>query len=101
MDHIIHNYVRVLAVDVMHCIFEGVVKNLLNFCLSLQMSDHPSSIVQHMNLVDHRLKSLTPPSFVQRLPRSIKNHLPYWKAIPYYHTLLHTLHLRSIGRRIF
>ena len=44
------------------------------------MSDHLSSIVQHINLVDHRLESLTPPSFVQRIPRSIKNHLAYWNA---------------------
>lgn len=80
MKHILHNYMTAIAVDVMHCVFEGVVKKLLNFWFNSKYSGHPASIIEHVNQVDQRLKSLTPPSFVQRLPRSIKNHLPYWKA---------------------
>lgn len=80
LSSIVHQYVRANAVDVMHCVFEGVVKMLLYFWFLGGFLDHPSSLHDFIDVVDERLVSLTPPSFVQRLCRSIKKHLKYWKA---------------------
>lgn len=80
LSSMVHQFIRATAVDSMHCVFEGVVKCLLNFWFMPAFSDHSSSLIDYINLVDERLGSFTPPSFVQRLPRSIKAHLAYWKA---------------------
>ena len=38
------------------------------------------SIYHLIEVVDHRLCSLKPPSFISRLPRPIKTHVSYWKV---------------------
>lgn len=33
-----------------------------------------------MDVVDSRLKSIKPPSFITRVPRAVSTHFKYWKA---------------------
>ena len=80
LSSIVYNNMTAITVDPMHCVFEGVVKKLMEFWFSSDFAQQPFSLMQYRNLVDRRLKSITPPSHVARLPRSISQHLSYWKA---------------------
>ena len=80
LSSIVYNNMTAITVDPMHCVFEGLVKKLMEFWFSSYFSQQPFSLMQYRNLVDRRLKSVTPPSHVARLPRSIIQHLSYWKA---------------------
>ena len=72
--------IRGTAVDYMHGVLLGVVRKLLTLWFDSSHSKEPYSLSKCVNLIDKRLCSIKPPNFVTRLPRSIKNHLKYWKA---------------------
>ena len=80
LSSIVHENIRAVTVDPMHCVSEGIVKKLTELWFSTEFAQRPFSLVRHRGLVDKRLRSLTPPSCVSRLPRSIIKHLSYWKA---------------------
>ena len=72
--------IRTTGIDTMHCVFLGLTNQLLTLWFDKKYSDKEFSIYHAIKLVDSRILSLTPPSYIQRRPRSIENHLGYWKA---------------------
>lgn len=74
------NYIRSTFIDVMHCVYLGVVKSLLHLWFSSNFISCPWSLAGLVAIVDKLLCAMTPPEFITRLPRSISKHLPYWKA---------------------
>ena len=80
LSSIFHENISAVTIDLMHCVSEGIVKKLMELWFSTEFVERPFSLVRHRGLIDKRLRSLTPPSWVSRLPRSIIRHLFYWKA---------------------
>ncbi|XP_046332208.1 uncharacterized protein LOC124115320 [Haliotis rufescens] len=74
------DYVRSCSVDYMHCVLLGVTKLLLTLWFSSAHAASRFSLLPYVNSVDNLLCSVKPPSNISRLPRSINEHLKYWKA---------------------
>lgn len=74
------NFIRCVAIDVMHGAFLGLCKLLLILWLDPRFSHCPWSLADSLDLLDSRIQQLKPPSFVQRPLRSIKHALSFWKA---------------------
>lgn len=74
------DYIRSTAVDVLHCVYLGVVKALLKLWFSKKYKHNNWSFFHHIHVVDRLLCAITPPSSVSRLPRSISEHQTYWKG---------------------
>lgn len=89
MKLIVHNYMRAIAIDVMHCVHEGVVKSLLHLFFSSKFSHEAWSIYHQIGLVDKRLNSFRIPSFMQRMVRSISEFVRFWKGHEYKAWLLY------------
>ena len=68
-----------IVYDHMHCIFQGVTKKLLTIWFDVDYRNHPSSQLPFTHIVDERLKRLTPPPFINRMPRKVSE-ISYWKA---------------------
>jgi hypothetical protein len=75
-----HDLIRGTGVDYMHGVLLGVVRQLLRLWFESKYSSEPFSCSKVVNVVDKRLLSIRPPNFISRLPRSIKQHVAYWKA---------------------
>ena len=81
--------INAAAIDSMHALFQGVVKQLLQLLFDQQHSREPYSLRKHLKEVEDRISSLTPPSFVQRFPCSISKHGQEWKAHDYKNWFFH------------
>ena len=75
-----HDIVRGTAIDYMHGVLLGVQKLLLNLWFSSSHSKKEFSLYKLISVVDQRLKNISPTLDITRLPRSISEHLKYWKA---------------------
>ena len=71
--------IRTTGIDTMHYVFLGLTNQLLTLRFDKQYSDKEFSLYHVIKLVDSRILSIIPPSYIQRRPRSIENHLGYWK----------------------
>lgn len=69
-----------MAIDYMHGVLLGVQKLLLTLWFSTKFSGRHFSISPKVNIIDCRLSQILPTSEIKRLPRSIAEHLKYWKA---------------------
>ncbi|XP_026475923.1 uncharacterized protein LOC113381164, partial [Ctenocephalides felis] len=76
---IMPDYVMGMAIDRMHCVEGGVVKKLLSLFFNTEFKNKPFSLYAVINVIDARLKSIKPPKFVHRMPRSVTE-LLHWKA---------------------
>lgn len=72
--------VRVTAIDYMHGVLLGVQKHLLTMWFSPTLSNEKFSISKLVRKIDKRLAHIQPTTNIKRLPRSISEHLKYWKA---------------------
>ncbi|CAG5072174.1 Protein of unknown function [Cotesia congregata] len=63
----------------MHCVFLGVVKQNLRLCFDSLFSGCEFSLRKSIKYVDEKIKSIKPPSYTSRLPRSVSDY-KYWKA---------------------
>jgi len=72
--------VNSMAIDYMHGVLLGVQKLLLTLWFSTQFSARHFSICSKVSIIDYRLSQILPTSEIKRLPRSIAEHLKYWKA---------------------
>lgn len=72
--------VKGIGVDSMHCIFLGVVKQLLTLWFSSKHSGQQWSCLSDVERVDKRLLQIQPPNIITRTPRSIESHLRFWKG---------------------
>lgn len=74
------NKVFCMGADIMHGVFLGVQKTLLNLWFDPQYSNQPFSISGMTAIVDRRLKSIRPPASFYKLPKTIKKELAHMKA---------------------
>lgn len=65
----------------MHCVFLGVVKQLLGLWFNTKHSTQRWYCGNSVEKVDKRLLEIKPPSVITRVPRSIQHHLKFWKGI--------------------
>ena len=72
--------VRGVAIDYMHGVLLGVQKLLLNLWFGPSFSKWHFSISSKVQDIDERLRQISPTAEIKRLPRSIQDHLKYWKA---------------------
>ena len=69
-----------MAIDYMHGVLLGVQKLLLTLWFGSNFSNRHFSISSKVDTIDFRLSQILPTSEIKRLPRSIADHLKYWKA---------------------
>lgn len=79
ISKITHDFIRTTSLDAMHCVFLGVVKRLLFLWFHSKHHEKSWSLSKLLDVVDKRITSLSPPSFVKRLTRKISDY-KYWKA---------------------
>lgn len=80
ISKICYNFITSTIVDIMHCLFQGQTKKMLELWFDPKYKNENFSIYVFVDVVDYRLCSIKPPSHVQRRPRPIKTHLSYWKS---------------------
>ena len=80
MSKICQNFITSTAIDIMHCVFEGVAKKLIELWFDVRFSEERFNISDLVDIVDDKLSKIEPPSYIVRRPRSIKSHFKYWKA---------------------
>lgn len=69
-----------VSIDIMHCVFLGVVKKLSRLWFDSSERYNQYSLHDYLDLLDSRLKEIKPPSYIPRVPRSIAEHYKHWKA---------------------
>lgn len=74
------DYIRTTAIDSIYCVFSGVVENLLKLGFLPIYSDRCWSLHQFVIIVDRKIKSMTPPAFISRFPRTITDDMARLKA---------------------
>ncbi|XP_068727920.1 uncharacterized protein [Montipora capricornis] len=75
-----YDNVRGIAIDYMHGVLLGVQKLLLKLWFNSSFSGKAYSISHLSETLDERLQNISPTLEISRLPRSITEHLKYWKA---------------------
>lgn len=75
-----YDVVRGIAIDYMHGVLLGVQKLLLKLWFNPSFSGNAYSISHLAEALDERLQHITPTLEISRLPRSVTEHLKYWKA---------------------
>lgn len=78
MSYILPDFIRYTAIDPMH-LLSGLGKDLFRMWFLPEHHKHPASMSTQFKTVRDRISSITPPSFVERLPRKIDD-FSYWKA---------------------
>lgn len=79
LSRIMPNFIKGMAIDRTHALDGGVMKKILTLCCQDTYSTHPCSLADHIEEINSRLKSIKPPKFVHRMPRSVDD-LIHWKA---------------------
>ena len=69
-----------VAIDYMHLVCLGVVRLLLRLWFDIGNSLKNWSMYSYLDIIDSRLENIRTPHFITRLPRSISQHLKFWKA---------------------
>lgn len=72
--------VRGMGIDYMHGVLLGVQKLLLSLWFNTNFSKWHFNISSKVEDIDDRLRQISPTAEMKRLPRSIQDHLKYWKA---------------------
>lgn len=78
IGNIVFKPIQSTAIDFMHYL-SGIVKLLLSLHFDVKYANEKFSLYRFLPSVDKRLKEIKLPYFVQRTPRTISDHLPYWK----------------------
>ena len=66
--------------DYMHGVLLGVTKTLLNKYFSPTHSGKPYFIGKHLKEISKRLSNITPPDYIEHLPRNLEKHYNHFKA---------------------
>lgn len=69
-----------IAIDAMHCVYLGVVKQLVGLWFNSKHSGQRWYCGNRVEVVDKRLLEIKPPSVITRIPRSIQHHVKFWKG---------------------
>ena len=78
-----------MPIDYMHAVLEGVVRRLTNQWFNSANHSMPYYLGRQIKSIDHLLQQQHPPSEFSRPPRSIKQHLQFWKASEFRSWLLY------------
>ncbi|CAG5078015.1 Protein of unknown function, partial [Cotesia congregata] len=79
LSKIAYNFVENTVVDSMHCIYLGITKKLMSLWFDSKYHSENFSMRDHIAAIDKKIKSIKPPNFSVRLPRSVSD-FKYWKA---------------------
>lgn len=79
---IVPDFIGGLAEDLMHTLYGGIVKKMLEFWFSVAHNKKSYSCHSSLDKVKARLKAVKPPNFVVRRLRSL-DELAYWKTAEY------------------
>jgi hypothetical protein len=71
---------RGVVPDYMHGLLLGITKTLLKKWFSPKFSGNPYSVGRSLNTLSSRLLNISPPDFIERLPRSLEKHYSHFKA---------------------
>ena len=77
------------AIDYMHCVLLGVMKQLLSLWIGSEHHTEQYYIGRKLTIVDSRLEAINPPSIITRKPRKLSTHFKYLKASEYRAFLLY------------
>lgn len=69
-----------IGIDAMHCVFLGVVKQLVGLWFNSKYSGQRWYCGNSVERVDKRLLEIKPPSVITRIPRSIQHLVKFWKG---------------------
>ncbi|XP_053389746.1 uncharacterized protein LOC128552724 [Mercenaria mercenaria] len=72
--------VKSVAIDYMHLVCLGTVRLLLKLWFNVSHSLNNFSLYRYTEIVDSRLEEIKPPHLISRQPRSISEHMKFWKA---------------------
>lgn len=73
-----------IGIDSMHCVFLGVVKQLVGLWFNSKHSGQRWYCGNSVEKVDMHLLEIKPPSVINRVPRSIEHHVKFWKVRSHY-----------------
>uniref|UniRef100_A0ABD2WGD7 DUF4218 domain-containing protein n=1 Tax=Trichogramma kaykai TaxID=54128 RepID=A0ABD2WGD7_9HYME len=76
---IAYDFMNGTNIDSMHCVYQGVTKKLMCVWFDPDNVSHNASLFHAVNFIDYEIKKITPPSFANRLPRTVLD-FKYWKA---------------------
>lgn len=79
LSKIVSNYVESTAIDIMHCVFQGMTKKLLFLWFEAENRTQAFSLFAFTDVIDKKIKCLALPSFLPRIPRKLSDHAD-WKA---------------------
>ncbi|CAG5075212.1 Protein of unknown function, partial [Cotesia congregata] len=79
LSKIVLDFIDTTSIDSMHCVFLGIVKQLMRLWLDSKFHKSTFSLRGHINYINQTIKNINPPSFTHRLPRSVSD-FKYWKA---------------------
>ncbi|KAK3918221.1 Putative F-box protein [Frankliniella fusca] len=74
--------VRSTSIDIMHCVFLGVQKSMLDLLFGKKYKGAEFSLSSCLNVVNEYLENIKPPHFLQRCPQPLSK-LAFWKASEY------------------
>lgn len=69
-----------IPVDYMHAVLEGATRWLLKTWFDSKRHDSPFYVGRHVKKIDMELLKQHPPNEFSRPPRSISEHVKFWKA---------------------
>lgn len=77
------DFVKSTSLDYMHCILLGVTRLFTKLWFTASFRDEEFSLYEYLFIIDKRIMDIKPPKFIVRVPRSISEHLRFWKAAEY------------------
>lgn len=79
LSKLMPDFMRGMCIDRMHAVDGGVVKKILTLLFDNAYNAQPFSLYRHINVINDRLRTIKPPKFIHRMPRTTKD-LLHWKA---------------------
>ncbi|OXU17689.1 hypothetical protein TSAR_006517 [Trichomalopsis sarcophagae] len=68
LSKIVHDYVNSTAIDIMHCVYQGITKKLLSFWFETDNRTQAYSLLAFINVVDEKLRNLLCHIFFREFP---------------------------------
>lgn len=78
-----------IPIDYMHSVLEGAVRRLMNLWFESTSHTQPYYQRDYLNEIDNTLTNQHPPNEFSRMPRTIRNHLKFWKATEFRNWMLY------------
>lgn len=69
-----------ICIDIMHLLYLGIVRMMMKLWFGVAQRLEPFSLYQYLDIVDARIISIKPSHLISRMPRSISEHIKFWKA---------------------